>query len=85
MGSMNLYRIQLAQWEAKRAGRAAPRTTEGLSITGHGLAALGAGWTVCFIITPFENLKAKLQMQTSASNKIYSGPIHCAREIIRVQ
>lgn len=62
-----------------------PRATEGLSILGHGLAALGAGWTVCAIITPFENLKAKLQMQTTSEKKLYSGPLDAARQTLKVQ
>lgn len=59
MGSMNVYRMALAKREAIAAGTPIPRTTEGLSITGHGLAAWGAGLTVCTIVTPFGMLAGR--------------------------
>ncbi|KAL8279685.1 hypothetical protein RQP46_007998 [Phenoliferia psychrophenolica] len=41
-----------------------------------------AGWTVSFIMAPIELLKAKLQMQL-VGPKLYSGPIDCAKQIVR--
>ncbi|KAF9439298.1 hypothetical protein BGZ76_006027 [Entomortierella beljakovae] len=48
-----------------------------------GIAGVGAGITVSFIATPIEHVKARLQVQYDAKTKIYSGPIDCARQLIK--
>ncbi|KAG0150970.1 hypothetical protein CROQUDRAFT_668293 [Cronartium quercuum f. sp. fusiforme G11] len=74
MGSLDRYRSWLG---TSTGGDPIP-----LSIASHGLAGMMAGWTVCVVVTPIETLKAKLQMQTSdPRTKLYTGPIHCARQI----
>ena len=52
---------------------------------GHGLAGVGAGWTVSFIAAPVEHVKARLQVQYDAdkSKRLYSGPIDCAKKLVR--
>lgn len=50
---------------------------------GHGIAGTLAGWTVSFVATPVEHIKARLQVQYSASKsqRQYTGPIDCFRKI----
>ncbi|KAF9949941.1 hypothetical protein BGZ70_001573 [Mortierella alpina] len=48
-----------------------------------GIAGIGAGVTVSFIAAPIEHIKARLQIQYDAKSKLYSGPIDCARQLIR--
>ncbi|KAL6892512.1 mitochondrial carrier [Trichoderma longibrachiatum] len=50
---------------------------------GHGLAGIMAGATVSFIAAPVEHVKARLQIQYAAlkSERLYSGPLDCARKI----
>lgn len=52
---------------------------------GHGLAGILAGWTVSFIAAPVEHIKARLQVQYSASKaaRTYTGPVDCCRKIVR--
>ncbi|TBU34802.1 mitochondrial carrier [Dichomitus squalens] len=56
-----------------------------LTIVGHGIAGLFAGWTSALLATPMEHLKVKLQLQTqkSAADRVYKGPIDCAKQIVR--
>jgi solute carrier family 25 carnitine/acylcarnitine transporter 20/29 len=44
-----------------------------------------AGWTVSFIAAPVEHVKARLQVQyqVSKSQRQYSGPVDCTRQILR--
>ena len=37
------------------------------------------------VITPIELLKSKLQMQTHATVKQFTGPIDCARQIVKAR
>ncbi|KAG0233541.1 hypothetical protein BGW42_007376 [Actinomortierella wolfii] len=48
-----------------------------------GLAGIGAGITVSFVAAPVEHIKARLQVQYDAKTKLYSGPIDCAKQLIR--
>ncbi|KAI1764156.1 mitochondrial carrier [Hypoxylon sp. FL1150] len=50
---------------------------------GHGLAGIMAGCTVSFIAAPVEHVKARLQIQYSASKaeRLYAGPVDCVRKI----
>ena len=54
-----------------------------LSIPQHALAGLGAGFVVPLVATPVELLKSKLQVQYDKATRKYSGPIDCARQLIR--
>lgn len=50
----------------------------------HFLCGMIAGWTSTFAATPIEQIKARLQIQYADKNsKIYSGPIHCAQQLIK--
>lgn len=62
-----------------------PAQAHKLPTVGHGLAGIMAGVTVSFIAAPVEHLKARLQIQYSAqkSQRLYSGPIDCARKIYK--
>ncbi|KAI1756323.1 carrier protein YMC2 [Xylaria castorea] len=50
---------------------------------GHGIAGVMAGLTVSFIAAPVEHIKARLQIQYSATKaqRLYSGPLDCVRKI----
>lgn len=50
----------------------------------HGLAGLAGGITVSFVATPVEQVKARLQVQYDAATKVYTGPIHCATQLVSV-
>ncbi len=64
LGSLHNYRLKIAQWEARQRGESTTDpNTQQLSLTGHTVAGVLAGWTVSFFISPIEMLKAKLQMQ----------------------
>jgi solute carrier family 25 carnitine/acylcarnitine transporter 20/29 len=56
-----------------------------LPTIGHGLAGVMAGATVSFIAAPVEHIKARLQIQYSSkkSERLYKGPIDCARKIYK--
>jgi len=58
-----------------------------LTLLGHGFAGLAAGLTSALIATPMELLKVKLQLQLqrSPSDRQFSGPIDCARQVVRAQ
>ncbi|EAU93153.2 hypothetical protein CC1G_10521 [Coprinopsis cinerea okayama7 len=82
LGSLHNYRLFLL-----RHGMSEPTPHSGaprLTILGHGIAGLLAG---ALIATPMELLKVKLQLQSQKSvvDRRFTGPIHCAREIARVQ
>ncbi|KAF8928744.1 hypothetical protein BGZ58_009398 [Dissophora ornata] len=48
-----------------------------------GIAGIGSGITVSFIAAPVEHIKARLQVQYDGKTKLYSGPVDCARQLIR--
>ncbi|RMD44588.1 hypothetical protein DV735_g499, partial [Chaetothyriales sp. CBS 134920] len=56
-----------------------------LPILGHGIAGIGAGFTVSFIAAPAENIKARLQTQYAAkkSDRFYKGPVDCTARILK--
>ncbi|KUJ18397.1 mitochondrial carrier [Mollisia scopiformis] len=56
-----------------------------LPTLGHAMAGVMAGATVSFIAAPVEHIKARLQIQYSSkkSERLYKGPIDCARKIYR--
>ncbi|KAF8168189.1 mitochondrial carrier domain-containing protein [Crassisporium funariophilum] len=84
LGSLHNYRLfLLRQGMTEISPTGKPR----LSLFAHGVAGLLAGWTSALIATPVELLKVKLQLQSqrATSDRQFQGPIHCARQIIRVQ
>ncbi|KAI9055566.1 hypothetical protein LZ554_000512 [Drepanopeziza brunnea f. sp. 'monogermtubi'] len=60
-----------------------PTTTHKLPSLGHAMAGVMAGATVSFIASPFEHIKARLQIQYSSkkSERLYSGPVACFKKI----
>ena len=58
---------------------------DSLPTLGHGIAGIGAGCTVSFIAAPVEHVKARLQVQYAAdkTKRLYSGPIDCAKKLVR--
>ena len=60
-----------------KTGRATPATLRSASTSF--IAGGLAGWTVSFIATPIEHVKARLQVQDGKN--MYSGPVDCFRKI----
>jgi solute carrier family 25 (mitochondrial carnitine/acylcarnitine transporter), member 20/29 len=62
-----------------------PEHVHQLPTLGHAIAGLMAGATVSFVAGPVEHIKARLQIQYAAqkADRLYSGPIDCARKIYR--
>ncbi|KAJ2496038.1 hypothetical protein IWW47_003882 [Coemansia sp. RSA 2052] len=74
LGSLSNYRL-LLQGDNK---------AHKLSHVEHGLAGLGAGWTVALVATPVEIIKMRLQMQyASGAKRKYRGPVDVARHLTR--
>ncbi|KAI9206300.1 mitochondrial carrier protein [Polychytrium aggregatum] len=73
MGSLTNFRLLLQGGDRNKR----------LTVPEHALAGFGAGLVVSFVATPVELLKGKLQVQYDAKTKVYSGPIDCARQLIR--
>lgn len=83
LGSLHNYRLMFARMEARGRGEdIGDIAADKLSLHYHFVAGAMAGWTVSTLITPVEHIKAKLQMQTIGP-KLYTGPIDCARQIVR--
>ncbi|KAI0936477.1 hypothetical protein AcV5_004607 [Taiwanofungus camphoratus] len=85
LGSLHNYRLFLIRHNMVES---VPGSSDRrLTLAGHGLAGLFAGWTSAFLATPMELLKVKLQMQLqkSAADRQFRGPIDCARQIVRSQ
>ncbi|KAJ6509459.1 mitochondrial carrier [Mycena vitilis] len=84
LGSLHAYRLFLLRigMTEKRPGTA-PR----LTLLAHGTAGLLAGLTSAPLATPIELLKVRLQlqMQKSASDRQFKGPIDCAKQLVRSQ
>ncbi|KAF9586215.1 hypothetical protein BGW38_008425 [Lunasporangiospora selenospora] len=73
LGSLSIYRLFLQDGD--------PNVK--LTPFWSGVAGIGAGVTVSFIAAPIEHVKARLQVQYDAKTKLYSGPIDCARQLVR--
>ncbi|KAI8990540.1 mitochondrial carrier [Trametes punicea] len=83
LGSLHNYRLFLI-----RHGMTEPvpgTDVKRLTLVGHGIAGLFAGWTSALLATPMEQLKVKLQLQLqrSTADRQYKGPIDCMRQIVR--
>ncbi|ORZ00491.1 mitochondrial carrier domain-containing protein [Syncephalastrum racemosum] len=74
LGTMHNTRMIQQQWNGP---------DKPLSTFQHGLAGLAGGITVSFVATPVEQIKARLQVQYDAATKVYTGPIHCASQLVR--
>jgi solute carrier family 25 (mitochondrial carnitine/acylcarnitine transporter), member 20/29 len=72
LGSLHTYR----RWISYVTGE------ERLSLFGHGIAGAMAGFTVSFVAAPIEHVKARLQVQYSAKDRVYTGPIDAYRKIV---
>lgn len=91
LGSLTLYRRLLNEnvFQPLRARPDHPsqkfsrEERERLPVIGHALAGIFAGWTVSFIAAPVEHVKARLQVQyqTNKAERLYSGPVDCARKL----
>lgn len=89
LGSLSVYRRLLAENVFHNVDAARPPTVEQaaravhLPPHGHGLAGVLAGATVSFVAAPVEHVKARLQIQYSATktDRFYSGPIDCLRKL----
>jgi len=91
MGSLYNYRL----WILSHGGRLLVEPSPGsatvqegiprLTVLGHGLAGLWAGWTSALIAHPVELLKVNLQLQRqrAAADRKFKGPIDVARQVIR--
>ncbi|KIP11405.1 hypothetical protein PHLGIDRAFT_27892 [Phlebiopsis gigantea 11061_1 CR5-6] len=82
LGSLHNYRLFLIRH--KFTEPVLGTGGERLTLTGHGIAGFANS---AFLATPMEHLKIKLQMQIqrSAADRQYKGPIDCARQIIKSQ
>ncbi|KAH9866111.1 hypothetical protein J1614_008675 [Plenodomus biglobosus] len=88
LGSLNVYRRLLNDHIFNPPSSSTTTTTttpQKLPIYGHAIAGTLAGWTVSLLATPIEHIKARLQIQYSASKstRLYTGPIHCLTSIHR--
>ena len=90
LGSLTVYRRLLHENVFSNPAFRPGKTAEDLAkqklpALGHGIAGMGAGFTVSFIAAPVEHVKARLQVQYAAQKKdrLYSGPIDCTRKILR--
>jgi len=54
-----------------------------LSLFGHGCAGAMAGFTVSFVASPIEHIKARLQVQYSAKDRVYTGPLDAYSKIFK--
>jgi len=55
-----------------------------LSVPAVAAAGTIGGWVSCIVVTPIEQVKVRLQIQyADPSSKVYSGPIDCAKKLVR--
>ncbi|KAF8610626.1 mitochondrial carrier [Ceratobasidium sp. AG-I] len=88
LGSLHNYRLFLI-----RNGLTEPipgsrdSDAKRLTVFGHGVAGLWAGWTGALLAHPMESLKVKLQMQTQrdVKDRQYKGLTDLIRQMYRVQ
>nr|XP_018266621.1 solute carrier family 25 (mitochondrial carnitine/acylcarnitine transporter), member 20/29 [Kwoniella dejecticola CBS 10117]OBR88779.1 solute carrier family 25 (mitochondrial carnitine/acylcarnitine transporter), member 20/29 [Kwoniella dejecticola CBS 10117] len=86
MGSLHNYRAVLLRHGF--AERTLKRDSERLSILGHSVAGLFAGWTNAAIAHPTEVIKCKLQLQLVQPEHIpkqFSGPFDVVRQTVAEQ
>lgn len=86
MGSLHNYRACLKGWGVLT--EPAPGGDTRLSIRGHALAGLMAGWTNAAVAHPTETIKCKLQLQLVQPEHVpkrYSGPFDVVRQTYNAQ
>ncbi|ETN39398.1 uncharacterized protein HMPREF1541_05621 [Cyphellophora europaea CBS 101466] len=87
LGSLTLYRRMLKDNVPRNTilHRVEEDETVALRSFGHGIAGTMAGSTVCFIASPVEHIKARLQVQYAANkaDRLYHGPVDCLRRIYK--
>ncbi|KAG9087462.1 hypothetical protein FS749_002901 [Ceratobasidium sp. UAMH 11750] len=86
LGSLHNYRLFLIRSGLTEPVPGSPDARR-LTIFGHGVAGLWAGWTGALLAHPMESLKVKLQMQTQrdVKDRQYKGVIDLVRQMYRVQ
>jgi len=77
LGSMHRYRALLSQVSLMNDKHG------NLNLAGHSFSGMFAGWTVSVVATPIEHVKSRLQIQYNSKSRIYTGPVHCAKELLR--
>lgn len=92
MGSLHNYRACLKDWgiltEWAPSPDGGPSSEKRLSIAGHALAGLMAGWTNASVAHPTETIKCKLQLQLVQPEHVpkqYKGPVDVVRQTIAAQ
>ncbi|KAF8575828.1 mitochondrial carrier [Ramaria rubella] len=84
LGSLHNYRLFLTN--LRPMTEETPGSDERrLSVVGHAVAGLFAGWTSAFLAHPIELLKVNLQLQRQRAvlDRKFKGPIDCARQVVR--
>jgi len=75
--------IRRAQAQGHAQGQAQVKV-EPLSMWEVFVSGTVAGWVSCIIVTPFEQVKARLQVQYADPASVkYKGPIDCVRSLVR--
>ncbi|KDQ63474.1 hypothetical protein JAAARDRAFT_29495 [Jaapia argillacea MUCL 33604] len=84
LGSLHNYRHILFGLGMTEAAPGAPEERR-LTLSAHGISGMFAGLTSAGLSTPLEHIKVRLQLQlqSSASQREFKGPLNCARKIIR--
>eukprot|EP01132_Coremiostelium_polycephalum_P008257 gene8257-10147_t len=62
-----------------------PDTTTPITLPEIMLSGAITGWVVSLVATPIETVKSKLQVQYSAKERLYNGPIDCIKKVVRTQ
>ncbi|KAL1951382.1 hypothetical protein VTO73DRAFT_531 [Trametes versicolor] len=85
LGSLHNYRLFLVEHGLTETVPGSD--VKRLTLVGHGIAGLFAGWTSALLATPMEQLKVKLQLQLqrSSADRVYKGPIDCLRQVVRAR
>ncbi|KAF8530038.1 mitochondrial carrier [Hysterangium stoloniferum] len=84
LGSLHNYRLFLVDTPLMTEN--VPGTSHRrLSILGHSVAGLFAGWTSAFVAHPIELVKVNLQLQRqrAVSERKFKGPIDCIRQVVQ--
>jgi len=76
--------VMVGSYQAIRKFLGESHPTRPLSVWEAGVAGTLAGWISCIVVTPFEQVKARLQVQyADPASKKYRGPIHCATSLVK--
>ncbi|KAI0651963.1 mitochondrial carrier [Trametes meyenii] len=84
LGSLHNYRLFLIR---KGFTELTPGSdTKRLTLLGHGIAGLFAGWTSKLDLHELNHrdiVKLQLQLQRTTVDRVYKGPIDCGRQVVR--